>query len=294
MTPSRTTLLLAAALTSGCAYTEDSLEHFDLYGKVRIPKEATAITVTVSETDEEGNTVSQDVDLESDVRNIGPVYLGVYPGVDTNLFEFPHPEIGPVLSEDTLDSYPYGGSTVGRPGFACYELLVCKVTTGRFTSYDDILEFFRDDLQNPVLNQYGEEVTSETEFREWCYETMFLTSDTELPFLAMDGVDFVDKGDYWEADATIYHSYFREGATVWGWMDAPTRSYNFASCSDSNAQGGWQQFYYTEQYVTGATFAGLLNAPANYIDRGDWISETGDIMQSPDDNFVVELGYKYE
>jgi hypothetical protein len=294
MTPSRTAFIAAAALASGCAYTEDSLEHFDLYGKVRIPKEAAEITVTVTETDEEGNTTSRDEVLEADVRNIGPVYLGVYPGIDENLFEFPHPEIGPVLTEDTLDSYPYGGTSVGRPDFACYEVLRCKVTTGRFTSYDDVLDFFRDELNDPVLNQFGEEVTSAVEFREWCYETMFLTSDSELPFLSLDGADFVDKGDYWEADATVYHSYFREGATVWGWMDAPTRSYNFASCTDDSAQGGWQQFYYTEQYTTGATCAGLLNAPANFIDRGDWISETGAEMKSPEDNFVVELGYLYE
>jgi len=292
MTKSRTALLVAAALASGCAYTEDALEHFDLYGKVRIPKEAAEITITVPEEDEEGNVTEVDKTLPADVRNLGPVYLGVYPGLDTSLFEFPHPEIGPVLSEDTLESYPYGGSSVGRPDFACYEVLRCKITTGRFTSYDDIIEYFRDDLQTPILNQFGEEVTSALEFREWCYETMFLTSDTELPFLSLDGVDFEDKGDYWEADATIYHSYFREGATVWGWMDAPSRSYNFASCSED--VWGWAQFYYTEQYITGATYAGLLNAPANYIDKGDWISEEGDTLKSPEDNFEVTLGFYYE
>lgn len=294
MSPIRTSLLALAVFASGCGYTEDALEHFDLFGTVRIPKEAAAITVTQTTEDDEGNSTSQDVDLEADVRNLGPVYLGVFPGIDNNLFEFPHPEIGPVLSEDTLDSYPYGGVTVGRPDFACYEMLVCKVTTGRFTSYDDVMEYFRDELKEPIVNQYGDEVTSAIEFREWCYETMFLTSDNEIPFLSLDGPDFVDKGDYWEADATIYHSYFRENSVVWGWMDAPTRSYNFASCTDVGQQAGWFQFYYTENFATGATYPQILNTPATFIDRGDWISESGYTMKSPEDNFVVELGYKYE
>jgi hypothetical protein len=293
MTTIRFTFLASAALLAGCKNTEEGLEHFDLFGKVRIPAEAAEITITVTETDEEAGTATEtDVQLGSDVRNLGPVYLGVYPSIDDSLFEFPHPEIGPVLSEGALDSYPYGGSSVGRPDFACYEMLRCKVTTGRFTSYDDILDYFANELQNPIVNQFNEEVTSDIEFREWCYETMFLTSDSELPFLAMDGADFELKGDYWEADATIYHSYFREGAVVWGWMDSPSRSYKFASCDTS--LWGWNQFYYAEQYNTGATEAGLLNSPANYIDRGDWIAAEGDLLNKPTDNFEVTLGFHYE
>lgn len=293
MTKIRITLLTSAALMTGCSTTEEGLEHFDLFGKVRIPKEAAEITITVATTDEETDTVVEtDVALEADVRNLGPVYLGVYPSIDDSLFEFPHPEVGPVLSEGSLDSYPYGGSSVGRPDFACFEMLRCKITTGRFTSYDDILDYFANELQTPIVNQYDEEVTSAIEFREWCYETMFLTSDSELPFLSMDGADFELNGDYWEADATIYHSYFREGATVWGWMDSPSRSYNFASCDTT--LWGWNIFYYDQQYNTGATEAGILNAPANFIDRGDWIADEGDALKSPEDNFEVTLGFKYE
>ena len=55
-----------------------------------------------------------------------------------------------------------------------------------------------------------------------------------------------------------------------------------------------QIFYYDQQYNTGATEAGILNAPANFIDRGDWIAEDGDTMNSPEDNFEVTLGFKYE
>ncbi len=285
MTTFRITLLASAALFVGCRYEEEGLDYFDLEGTVRIPKEAAAITVTVAETD-------TDIDLDpNDVRNIGPVYLGVYPSIDDSLFEYPHPEIGPVLSEGTLDSYPYGGTSVGRPDFACYEMLRCKITTGRFKSYEDILDYFANELQNPILNQYENEVTDEIEFREWCYETMFLTSDSELLFIGEE-VDFVDEGDYFVADAKIYHSYFREGATVWGWMDSPSRSYNFASC-DTDVWG-WNQEYYDEQYNTGATEAGLLNAPSNFIDKGDWISEEGAVLKSPEDKFEITLGFHYE
>lgn len=279
-------VVLAGASLVGCAYEEDALEHFDIVGKVRIPKEAGEIVVTVS--DEEGNQT--DKQLEADVRNLGPVYLGVFPAVDDSLFDYPHPEIGPVLSGNTLDVYPYGGTTVGRPGFACYQALRCKVTTGRFETYDDILDYFANELDSPIENQYGEEVTNGAEFREWCYETMFLTSDEELPFLG--DVDFVDKGDYWEADATIYHSYFQEDAVVWGWMDSPSRSYNFASCNNDN--WGWQLNYYDQEYVTGAAEAGLLNTPDNFIDLGDWIVGEAPTLKSPEDDFVVELGFHYE
>jgi len=287
MTTIRTiSLLVAGATLVGCAYEEDALEHFDITGKVRIPKEAAEIYITV--TDDDGNAV--DKALEADVRNLGPVYLGVFPAVDESLFDYPHPEIGPVLSSNTLDVYPYGGTTVGRPDFACYQALRCKVTTGRFESYDDILDYFATELETPIENQYGEEVTTAAEFREWCFETMFLTSDDELPFLGE--VDFEDKGDYYEADATIYHSYFKEDAVVWGWMDSPSRSFNFASCNTD--AWGWQMNYYDQEYQTGGTEAGLLNTPDNFIDLGDWIAGEAPSLKSPEDNFVVELGFHYE
>lgn len=293
MTTKRTILLITAALATGCANEEPGLEHFDLFGTVRIPKEAAEIVVNVTP---EGSSEAIAKQLDADVRNLGPVYLGVFPSIDDSLFDYPHPEIGPVLSGNSLDVYPYGGTSVGRPDFACYQALRCKVTTGRFTSYDDILEYFRDELETPIENQYGDEVTSAIEFREWCYEIMFLTSDEELPFLPSEAdqqkVDFVDKGDFWEADATIYHSYFREGAVVWGWMDSPSRSYNFASC-DTDIWG-WNLFYYDQQYRTGATEAGLLNAPDNFIDLGDWIADDVPTLKSPDEDFVVTLGFHYE
>ena len=38
------------------------------------------------------------------------------------------------------NAYPYGGGSVGRYDFACFSSVACKVVTGRFTDYDDILD----------------------------------------------------------------------------------------------------------------------------------------------------------
>lgn len=289
MSTQRTALLLSGLLFVGCAYEETALEHFDLNGVVRIPAEAAEITVTVTDPE---TAIPTDKLLAQDVRNLGPVYLGVFASIDESLFDYPHPEIGPVLSGNSLEVYPYGGTTVGRPDFACYQALRCKVTTGRFESYDEIIQYFAEELEQPILNQFGEEVTSALEFREWCYQTMFLTSDNELPFLALDGADFELRDGYWEADATIYHSYFKEGAVVWGWMDTPSRSYNYASCNTDT--WGWNLFYYDQDYRTGATEAGILNTPDNFIDLGDWISSESPTLKNPEDLFEITLGLHYE
>lgn len=294
MSTNRKLLFIAAAAVFGgaCGYDEDALDYFDIQGEVRIPVEAAQITITVSEVQEDGTVVETDKTLDADIRNLGPVYLGVYPSVDYDLFDYPHPEIGPVLSNNALQAYPYGGTSVGRPDFACYQALRCKVTTGRFKDYDDILQYFAEELETPIENSFGEEVTSGLEYREWCYETMWLTSDSELPFIAGDDLDFERQGDYFVADATIYHTYFEEGAAVWGWMDAPSRSYNFASCDDTT--WGWNIFWYDQQYNTGATTAGLLNNPDNHIDLGDWIVEEPATLTDPENKFTVDIGFHYE
>jgi hypothetical protein len=279
-------LLLSAV--AGCAYTEDALEHFDIPVKVKIPKELVSFPMS--------NDEGESWVIEGDPRSIGPVWLGSFPGVKDDLFDFPHPEIGPVLSAaGEANTYPYGGTSVGRPDFGCYQQLLCKIVTGRYSSYDDAIEFFRDEVRQPITNQFGEEVTSGIEFRERCYEIMYLTSDEEVAFVDDGKVDFEDMGDHFEAQGTLWHSYWREGAVAWGWMDAPSQSFNFGSCdANQDAQAGWQVFYYDEQYYTGQVPVNLLNFPSRYIQLGDLIVEDAPEITDPTKEVTVDITFKYE
>ena len=133
-------LITAALLLPGC-YSEQGISHKDLKGTIRLPKEASQ--VTMADGDE-----TWEID---DPRAIGPVYIGVFSGLDPNLEDYVHPEIGPI-TEAGINTYPYGGTTVGRFDWACYEALKCQVITGRFRDYDDILDFFANELRQPILN----------------------------------------------------------------------------------------------------------------------------------------------
>ena len=118
--------------------------------------------------DEEGNQV---LDVSDQMGLLGPVYLGVFPSVEDGHFEYPHPEMGPVVDE-TLpgNTYPYGGTTVGRFDYACYEQLRCKVVTGRYKDYSEIIDFFADVVQEPIIDPDGTVVTSAVNYQEHCYQ----------------------------------------------------------------------------------------------------------------------------
>ena len=109
-------LSILPLLQLGCTFDEN-LPHKDLVGTVRIPKEA--ITITVGQDDE-----AREI---TDPRVLGPVYIGAYPSISEGLYPFAHPEMGPILSEgQDGNTYPYGGSSVGRFDWACYQRLACK------------------------------------------------------------------------------------------------------------------------------------------------------------------------
>lgn len=276
----RILFLSLASLVSGCVYSEDALEHVDMFGKVRLPKEAVQITLL-----KDGE--AREID---DPRAIGPVYIGAFPSVQEGLYEFPHPEMGPVL--DPLlpgNTYPYGGTTVGRFDWACYEALRCKMVTGRFESYDDVLEFWEDQLEAPVTAPDGELVGSGVEYQERCYELMYLTSDDEVSFVNEE-VDFELQGDYYVADVELLHVLFSKGMAIWGWVDMPDESYTFRTCEETE---GDFQYYYTDQYYTGTNNINLLNYPGEFIDEGDWVAE-GVTVNKPDDEFVLDLGVHHE
>ncbi len=272
---------LMLGLLAGCGYDEN-LPSADLKGVVRLPKEALDITLSDPTTGEPM--------VINDMRALGPVYLGAFPSVSEGYFDYPHPEMGPIIDKDQVgDTYPYGGTSIGRFDWACYQTVVCKVVTGRFQSYEEILGFFSDVLKSPVTGPDGEEITDPEIFQERCYDAYYITSDDELAFLN-DENDFTDKGDYIEAEVTIPHVNWVEGMALWGWMDMPAYEFNFATC---DAESGQQYVRYSESFYQGTNYTGLLNAPSQFIDSGDWIVQDAPIITDPAEEFVLELGFHY-
>jgi hypothetical protein len=280
-----TTLSISLAL-SACTYEETELQHHDFFGTVKIPKEALTLTIM----DDDNNAT----EIVNDPRTIGPVYIGAFASVVDDLYEFPHPEIGPILDEDLPgNTYPYGGTTVGRFDWGCYEELKCQMVTGRYESYDDVLDFFAG-IGQPVLDEGGSEVASDLEYRERCYEVLSLTSDDEVSFIAPEDLDFTEEGDYWVAEVDLLHTYFEQdeegnGPQVWGWVDMPSKTYNFASC-DKDA--GQNHYYYDEYYNVGTNHLDVLNYPGLYIDDGDYVAEDPPMLTSTDDTFELVLGVR--
>lgn len=273
-------------LLGACGYEETALNHFDFEGTVRIPVEAASVEYF----DDDNNSWV----VENDPRNLGPVYIGVFPSVVDNLYDFVHPEIGPVLGEDQPgNAYPLGGNTIGRFEYGCYQQLNCRIVTGRYTDYGDVLDFFANELQEPIIGADGEEVGSGTEYQERCFELRYATDDTEVDFIEDGELDFAlsSDGQWYEAEAVVPHVEYFENMAVWGWLDAPSTSFNFASC-DPNL--GEQIYYYTEQYDAGANHTDLLNFPGLYIDDGDWVENSGYNLTSSEDTFTLELGFNYD
>jgi hypothetical protein len=288
----RITLILLAGLVMGCEFQE-VLQERDLKGTVRIPKEALEITLI----DDEG--VERIV--SGDIRMLGPVYLGAFPSVEEGHYAFQHPEMGPILDADYPgDTYPYGGTTIGRFDFGCYEQLVCKVVTGRYESYDDVLDFFRDVVQDEIKGPDNKPVGSGEEYQERCFETQYLTSDDELAFVDGDPHEdvrpyfkpyFEEDGDDFVADVVIPHTLVEKGMQLWGWVDMPSAKFDFVTCDEGDGR-----FFnrYSEQYYLGTSYPDVLNYPGLYIDDGDWVVNDAPTITNPDKDFELILDFKYE
>ena len=286
-----------------CSNTEVVLEG-EISGKLVIPKEAATRTVVAAE-DPDGDGEYEYVEREeTDVRLLGPVYLGAYSGIDDVSFSYPHPKMGPVITSDLRgDTFPYGGATVGRLDFACYEAVACRISTGRFSNYDDILDYFRNSLGKPVVDSYGREVLTGETFQQWCYEYFDATSDNEMAFVGEDNLSFVEDGANFVAEFTLNHTSRIEGMVVWGFMDAPELGTTavdvngaFTTCDD---EGGRLVTEYVSNFAEGKSEYYILNQPSTYIQAGDWISD-GESVVSFDENgvqtdeVVVNMTIPYE
>ena len=282
-------IVAAASALTGCAFDENLIVE-DLRGRVVVPRDAATRTF------EDGRTVT-------DPRLIGPVYLGLYPGVEEGLLEYVHPEMGPIYQEDIPgDTYPYGGTTVGDIRFACMEFLACKVVSGRHVDFDSMVEWFRDYVGTPVTDAFGNEVQSGEYIRQTCYELMNYTTDDEIRLTVTedrneDGVldggdlDFIENADGdFEAIFTIHQQDFIEGMSLWGWMDAPSIISNQYSTCDP--EDGYQESEYNSNFFGGRQYRDLLNFPSIYISSGDWVSSQAHQYVQVDD--IVELRLDYE
>jgi hypothetical protein len=291
--------MLLTLLLSGCLYDEQ-LPQIDITGKVVIPAAAlTRTTVAATTTDTDGDGVPDETTLTpgtepvTDVRLIGPVYLGAFSGIDTESFDYPHPTMGPIVTADYPgDTFPYGGTTVGRLDFACYEALSCRVSTGRFKSYDEILSYFKDELGRPVTDSHGVEITDASVFQQKCYEYFYATSDQEMSFLGDADFKVNADGDY-EADFVMPHTTWVEGMVIWGWMDAPQigtdNTDSNGSFSTCEPNGGRRFQEYDQDYYEGRPKYDLLNYPSLSIYQGDWVADGNAVMSSPDDTPTVNL-----
>jgi len=256
---------LALLLAGGCTFNEH-LPQVDIHGTVVIPREAATRQVL--------NAATGQLEEVVDSRAIGPVFLGAYASIDEPglNYDFPHPEIGPIFKEgETGNAYPYGGGTVGRFDYACYQALVCKVVTGRFTTYDDILDYFETVVQEPVVDDRGTAVDSEAAFQAYCFELFNYTDDDELGFLTQDedDLDFVENsaGDF-EAEYDLWAVDYYQGMQIWGWLDTPDEAYNFSTCDVDRGENNQE---YSNDYRYGANVPDVLNFPGENISEGDYI-----------------------
>ena len=224
----------------------------------------------------------------TDARFIGPIYLGAYASITEDDFPFPHPEIGPVIGGDQDgNTYPYGGGTVGRFDFACFEDLACRITTGRFNDFEDVIDFFQNTLDDPIVDEYGNIVDSPDYFRSYCYELLNYTADYELAFISEadrdhDGtvaktevtLDFEENADGdFEAAFDMWQVTYYPQTKIWGWMDAPSEKYTFSTCDPDRGQRNTR---YSNDYYYGSNYTDLLNYPSKYIFENDYVAGADD------------------
>lgn len=260
---STTPCVLALVLASGCGLNEH-LPQVDISGTVVIPRAAATRTIE--------NPATGALEEVTDARFIGPVYLGAYPDIKDDLFSYPHPEMGPIIDTDLPgNTYPYGGGSVGHFDFACFESTRCKVVTGRYADYNSLLEFHRDSVGTPIVDEFGAEVESEDYYRAYCYNLFEYTADYEMIWLAGEDLDFEENSDGdFEAGFDMWQVTYYPNMKIWGWMDAPNEKFIFSTCDEERGQRNQE---YTNDFEYGASYTNLLNYPSLYIHEGDFVVE---------------------
>ncbi len=284
----RLTLLpLVPLLGLAACGSDEGLVIEDMTGTIVVPREAATREMP------NGETIT-------DVRLIGPVYLGFYPAVSDEIFSYPHPEIGPSFNDDTPgNTYPYGGTSVGDIRYPCLQSLVCRVTSGRFLDYDGILDWFNTYYEETIVDGQGREVRSGEFIRQTCFERLRVTADEEVRIVAhedrnddglitLEDLEFVENADGdFEAEFIFHQQEFFQGFQLWGWMDSPALvDGRLNSCDPSQ---GFQDGEYTNSFRGGRPFRDLLNFPSTYIQEGDWVVSEPHVYTSVDDTVVIRI-----
>lgn len=270
--------LLLSSLSSGC-YNE-GLNIHNLAGHVVVPRAAATQTLPDPITG---------VDREvTDVALIGPVYVGLYPNLDLTLDDYPLPKVGP----DGV-SHPYSGSTIGDYRYACFEFFTCKLVSGRFASYDDVLTWYKDVIGDPVVDAAGNEVLNGQTIQQTCFDLLEVTSDEEIRVLAGDrtgdgaidaaDLDFVEdeNGDF-VGTFEIPQADFYSGMKAWAFMDTPvffqtqepgkplrTSQGQYGTCLPSI---GYGENTYDRNFQAGNHHPSVLNAPGSFLNEGDRVA----------------------
>ncbi|MSP55222.1 MAG: hypothetical protein EXR69_06420 [Myxococcales bacterium] len=276
--------------TLGCF--QENLPELDFVGTVVVPK--AAATRTIPTLDETG-AVTGSEEL-TDPRFIGAIFLGAYAGIDNTSFAYPHPSMGPILDPATPgNAFPYGGTSVGRFDFACYDMLACKIVTGRFSDYDDVLEYFRI-IGQPVTDFDGNQIADASTFQQQCFYYYHVTSDVELSFIGDADFTVNSDGDF-EAEFNMPHTTYYEGMAIWGFMDAPTISatstatnQTFTTCQTT---GSREVPDYNDTTTEGEQVTEALNFPSQSITTGDWVGDGTTFVGSVDAEITVNLSVEY-
>lgn len=267
--------LFALALV-GCKFDEGIIIE-DMPGTLVVHRDAA--TVLFGYDDGSSETVT-------DVRNIGPVFVGLYPGVSDTLLSYPHPEMGPIIEPGIPgDTYPYGGTTIGDVRFACVADLTCKMVSGRHADYQSIIDWFGDVVQSPVEDASGVEVTSGEWLKQECYDQLHVTSDAEVRITAYedrndDGqineqdLDFVERSDgHFEANFMLWQMEMFEGMVAWAFMDRPSEvDLTLTTCDPGE---GFHVSEYNADFYGGTFYEDILNFPSERITPGDWVTTEG-------------------
>ncbi len=302
-------LALSLAALGGCRWTEPMIIE-NMTGTVVLPEEAG----TRAFLDDAGQAVDK-----TDVRLIGPVYLGLYASVQDGLEAYPYPEVGPQFEDGVPgDTYPYGGTTVGDLRYACVEFLRCKFVSGRYKDFDALVDWFSETLQDPILDQFGNEIPNGEFLRQTCFDLLEYTNDAELRMTAYedrngDGVidegdlDFVQREDgKFEAEFTIWQQEWFDnrdvvedaggaeeeihGFTLWGFMDTPADlTYEFSTCDPEN---GYLETTYNNYFFGGRPYQDILNQPGFYIGQGDWVASEGFVYENWYDRPELNLDFQ--
>lgn len=293
MTHRTVALALLGTLMGGCY--EEGLPIFDLVGTLTVSE--AAATRTFVRTEETGVDAAGDPiivetsETVTDVRLIGPVYVGLYSGLSTAIEAYPHPERGPQFETGVEgDTYPYGGTTIGDFRYACMEFLTCKLVSGRFSDFDEIVDWFNTTLSTPVTDAFGDPIETGEYLRQTCYDLLRVTTDEEVRITGAVQFEQDEATGNFVGEFDILQAEFYDGMTAWAFMDTPSSvSATYSTCDPDS---GRTENTYNRDFEAGLQYRDVLNNPAQYLGDGDWVGSAGYVWTDPDDDAVLSIDFE--